>query len=269
MSKLSKYRPSLNRKESAELLSRLIDEKVTEHQIHELFFMGWLSGHYRCNGEIVRLEKMLNGEKEHLHQEQILIGNYFVEDTNEVIGQCWGIHHPAAEVLLHGRFRILALQDEQKNIYGVRDLNTKEFYGTGGMDDFLSDICFTPDSIIKFSKHANNNDIAPDLTREYDHSQNESCIADAKLFPFYGADTPHRVTPPEIRPAPERASNLLVVASLIEIATKADRKKYNQASLIGEIVESNKSVRGLSQSTLEKTFAAALKALDSAKKASV
>lgn len=266
MSKLSKYRSAVRIPDAAKMLSRLIDEEVTEDKIEELFNSGWLIGHYQCNASIVRLRLMLESD---LHEDQAAIGNYFVEDTDEEIGSCFAIHYPVFEVLLHGRFRILALKDAEGSIYGVKDRSTGVFIGTYEDDELLKDIFLEPDSILAFAKHANNDDPPPSEPPIVQHLEisNKWCLSDRELFPFHATDLGGKTSLPEIIPVTERPSSQLIIASLLDIVKEPKRTNYNQTSIISEIVERNPGIRGLSESSLSKAFALAKQVAEDAKRA--
>lgn len=266
MSKLSKYRSSVNLHEAAKMLSRLIDEVVTEDKIEELFNSGWLIGHYQCNAAIIRLELMLDPD---MHEQQVAIGNYFVKPTDEEIGQCFAIHYPAFEVLLHGRFRSLALKDAEGNLFGVKDRATGVFIGTTEDDGLLEDIRIDTESILEFAKHANNDEAPPEQAYLIQQSEiaNKWCLSDRELFPFYLTDYGRNTNIPEIAPVIERPSTQLIIASLLDIVKEPNRTNYNQTSIIAEIVERNPGVRGLSESSLSKAFAHAKQIAEDAKRA--
>lgn len=266
MSKLTKYRSVVNLPDAAKMLSRLIDEAVTEDKIEELFNSGWLIGHYQCNAAIIRLQLMLEPD---MHEQQVAIGNYFVTPTDEEIGHCFAIHYPAFEVLLYGRYRILALKDSEGNIYGVKDRETGVFVGTSEDDGLLDKISIQPESILEFAKHANNDDAPPEQTYLIQQSEiaNKWCLSDRELFPFYLTDFGRNTNIPDIVPVIERPSSQLIIASLLDIIKDPKRTNHNQTTIIAEIVDRNPGVRGLSESSLSKAFALAKQVADEAKKA--
>ncbi|WP_458373584.1 hypothetical protein [Pseudomonas laurylsulfatiphila] len=265
MSKLSKYRSVVNISDAAKMLSRLIDEEVTEDDIEELFNSGWLIGHYQCNAAIIRLDLMLEPD---MHEQQAAIGNYFVTPTDEEIGHCFAIHYPVSEVLLHGRFRSLALKDAEGNIFGVRDRETGVFIGSSEEDGLLEEVRIEPESILEFAKHANNDDAPPEQQYLSKQSKiaNKWCLSDRELFPFYVSDFDRKPNMPEIIPVIERPSSQLIIASLLDIIKEPKRTNYNQTSIISEIVERNPGIRGLSESSLSKAFALAKQISEDAKR---
>ena len=249
------------------MLSRLIDEEVSEDKILELFNSGWLTGHYQCNASIIRLEPMLDPE---LQEEQASIGNHFFTPTDEEIGQCFAIHYPAAEVLLHGRFRALALKDADGNIFGVKDRQTGVFIGTSEDDGLLEDIIIEPSSILEFARHANNDDAPPERIplNHIDEIYNKWCLSDRELYPYFGSNLSTKSSLQEIMPVVERPSSQLIIASPLDVIKEPRRTNYNQTTIIAEIVDRNPGVRGLSESSLSKAFALAKQVADDAKKAS-
>lgn len=242
MSKLSKYKSVVKIPEAANMLSRLIDEEVTEDKIEELFNSGWLVGHYQCNAAIIQLSHMLEPE---LHEEQAAIGNYFVIPTGEEIGHCFAIHYPSFEVLLHGRFRALALRDAEGNIFGVKDRATGVFIGSSEDDELLKDILLDPESILSFAKHANTDEAPPEQLAAVQNLEesNKWCLSDRELFPFHFTSFGRNTNIPEIVPVIERPSSQLIIASLLDIIKEPSRTNYNQTSIISEIVERNPGVR--------------------------
>lgn len=264
MSKLSKYRSSIRIPEAAELLSRLIDEEVLENKIEELFNSGWLTGHYQCNASIIRLSHMLETG---IREDQAAIGNYFLNPTEEEIGNCFAIHYPAFEVLLYGRYRALVLKDTEGNLFGVKDRATGVFIGSSQDDDLLQDIMIETKSILDFAKHANHDDAPPDrISIHEQNNKNEWCLCDRDLYPFYGEDYVQNIPHPEITPVVERPSSQLIIASLLDIVKEPRRTNYNQTSIISEIVDRNPGIRGLSESSLSKAFALAKQVAEDSKR---
>ncbi|WP_223616440.1 hypothetical protein [Pseudomonas sp. BF-B-30] len=265
MSKLSKYRTAIRPSEAAQMLSRLIDEEVAEEEILELFNSGWIIGHYQCDASIIRLKLMLEPD---LHEEQIAIGDYFVESTDHTVGTCLGIHYPSFEVLLYGRLRILALKDNEGSIYGIKDKSTGMFLGSSEEDGLLEDVMLDTESILEFARHANNDEAPPELRPHYECiRRNEYCFSDRDLYPFHGNNSEQRMAQTKIMPAVERPSLQLIIASLLDIVKDPKRAGHNQTSIISEIVERNPGVRGLSESSLSKAFALAKQIADDARPA--
>lgn len=253
MSKLSKFKDGLTPTEAATLLSRLIDEDVTETDIREIFFSGWLDIYTDCNATLVRTEPLL--EKE-LHEDQLNLG-HFMMTAKEDIGFCWAIHLPCQDIDIDGKSSVMALWDDRDNLYALRDNETNEYLTADLFEpNFFDKIKIEPSDIYKLAESANKDE--PASIALVKSKRNRWCPLNEELYNFRPGD--HR---PAKQPTvankqyqQETPAFALVVAVLAEITINRDAKKRNQSSLIDEILD-NYKFRGLSKSNLEKMLSQA------------
>lgn len=262
MSKLSKFKYRISPKEAATLLSRLIEEEVTENDLSMMYGSGWITAKVNCFATLVKLSPLLDEEE---HARQVELGRYFMKPESDC-GLCLGFDIPADQVDLEGG-RAFVLRDKEGGFYALRDQATDTYLND--LHDnmpYFEDSSILPSEIYALAKMANSDD--PVDEPEAKVRLNEDCVSNVPLYNFPpGDDRP-------IKPAPvimmqqvqEAPSFALAVAALVEIATNGDTRNRNQSSLIDEILD-NYDLRGLSKSNLEKMFSQANRKLTEAKAA--
>lgn len=260
MSKLSKFSVHLSVSRASALLSRLINEVVTEDSIEHLALSGWLHGHYYCNCTLVKLERLLDDEE---NTKQELIGNYIVKVTDPVqeSGLCLGFSYPCGTVLLDGISDTFALEDEAGALYAMRDNDTGHYLAVTSDVSFFEEYVITPNSVYELAVLANQDSPAPEID-EKTSAKNIWCAGGT--FYSFGYRTGAKSGGQHAVAERDTPSSALAIAGLLDVVLDPKRKSYNQSSLISEILDRNDGVRGLSKSGLEKIFAAAKRrALDS------
>ena len=263
MSKLSKFKSLLTMAEAARLLSDLIGEKVDKDHLLSLYEAGWIRLFRPCHGELIKLKPALDSELFEMHASD---GRYFME-SEHVAGVCLGLHLPCdtAYISAHACY---ALRDAEGGLYAIRDSQTDEYLSP--FDDFDEDntkvLAVTAD-IYTVARQANTDSMPEKPTIEI--MVNDHCIAiEQVIYNFAPNEIPHL-------PSPTSATNnetippslRITVAALLEAATSG-RKTHTQDSLIESILERNKGIRGLSESSLKKHFADSNNALSSVRKVS-
>lgn len=249
MSKLSKFKTYLPIPQSAKLLSDLIGETVDVGRVLSLYEDGWLRLFRPCHGELIKLKPALDDELFELHASD---GRYFME-SDEVAGVCLGIHLPCdtAYISSHACY---ALRDENGWLYAIRDSETDEYLSPfDKFDEENTKVLAVTADIYTLAKQANTDAIPEKPPIEV--MVNEHCIAvEHIIYNFAPNETPS-ITKPTVDIAKETLppSLRITVAALLEAAT-SQRKVHTQSSLIESILERNKGVRGLSESSLQKHF---------------
>lgn len=249
MSKLSKFKSILPMKSAAKLLSDLINEEVNIEDLFSLYEGGWIRLFRPCHGELVKLKPMLD---EGLHEIHAQDGLYFME-SDYVVGLCLGINLPceSVQISMHTSH---ALRDEEGNFYAIRDNQTDEYlspYNELYQDD-VKVMAFTAD-IYELAKKANTDSMPEKPTIEI--MANDHCIAiDQTVYNFAPNEIPTLSKPEPIAIQETLPPSLrITVAALLEAAT-SQKKSHTQSSLIESILERNKGIRGLSESSLQKHF---------------
>lgn len=261
MSKLSKFKEGVDAEEAATLLSRLIGEDVTEKDIHELFYNGYINQYIKCSATLVEAKPMLDPEQ---HTAQVNQGRYIME-SGEDVSMCWGVHIPCLTIQLDENHEVSAICDESGNLYALRDSITGQYLNFLGDAFSMDNALYEPSDIYQIAEKANNDFPA---IAEFSIKQNKWCPEGEIYFNFVSeGDFPKNVQPQKqtIDAAP-RTSQLLAIASILEIAMEKSERRFNQSSLIEEIMERADGRRGLSQSGLTKLFAAAKGAAEEWKK---
>ena len=269
MSKLSKFKSTLSMKSAAKLLSDLIGEEVNTEDLFSLYEGGWIRLFRPCHGELIKLKPMLDAELHEVHTQN---GRYFME-SDYVAGVCFGLSLPcdSAQVSMHTCY---ALRDEEGGFYAIKDGQTDEYLSP--YDEFdqenIKTIAITAD-IYELARKANANEMPEKPI--IDITANENCIIITNDNCIEAGKTIYNFSPNEnpalLKPAPVTTQETLppslriTVAALLEAATN-DRKNNTQASLIDSILERNKGIRGLSESSLQKHFSDSNSALTQLRK---
>ena len=260
MSKLSKFKNSISPKEAAALLSRLIDEEVTENDISIMYTNGWITARVTCFATIVKLTPLLDAEE---HAKQVELGRYFMK-PGEDCGLCLGFDIPADQVDIGDGGRAYVLRDDDGGFYALRDHATETFLNDihDSMPHFEEGF-ISPAEIYELAESAN--DDKPVQAPKGKVRPNDNCISSVPLYNFPPGDNRPIKHAPAImmQQSQEAPSFVLAVAALVEIAINGGSKNRNQSSLIDEILD-NYDLRGLSKSNLEKMFSQANRKLTEA-----
>ncbi|MEA9979737.1 MULTISPECIES: hypothetical protein [unclassified Pseudomonas] len=179
MSKLWKFKYSLTIAEAAELLTRLIDEDVSEADIESLLLSHWINGHYSCHCAIVKTKFFLGAEEQ---EKQLKLENYMVE-IDQVEGICFGLPYPCGEVLIDGAVNAFALADKNGGLYVLRDIDTDHYLGPASDQVFFHTLNIEADSIYKLAEIANINEPAPES--DIDPAENKYCDHNQKLYALH------------------------------------------------------------------------------------
>ncbi|MCF5746623.1 MULTISPECIES: hypothetical protein [Pseudomonas syringae group] len=251
MSKLSKFSKFLSLQDAAKLMSDLINEKVDAYHLFSLYEGEWISLFRSCHGELVKLKPMFD---EKTHQDHIEDGRYFMEEDQSVaFGTCLGFYIPCQEVTING-ISAYALRDSSGGFYAVRDMMTDEYLSPRlDVNEELTKFLALTVDIYDIAEKANKHSI-PEKP-EIKIILNDHCLcSDNEIYNFAPNETPiihkakddktQEIFPPSLR---------ITVAALLEAAT-SQKKNHTQSSLIEFILERNKGVRGLSESSLQKHF---------------
>lgn len=263
MSKLSKFKSSISPKEAAVLLSRLIDEEVTENDISMMYSNGWITARVNCFATIVKLTPLLDPKE---HAKQVELGRYFMK-PGEDCGLCVGFDIPADQVDVGDGGIAYVLRDDDGGFYALRDHATESFLNdTHDSMPYFEEGFISPSEIYELAESAN--DDKPVQAPKGRVRPNDNCISSVTLYNFPpGDDRPIKQAPAIMMQAAQEAPSFaLAVAALVEIATSGETKNRNQSSLIDEILD-NYDLRGLSKSNLEKMFSQANRKLTEAKAA--
>lgn len=250
MSKLSKFKSLLPMVEAAKLLSDLIGEKVDKHRLLSLYEDGWLRLFRPCHGELIKLKPALDTELFELHASD---GHYFME-SDQAAGVCFGLYLPCDTAYISAH-TCYALRDAEGGIYAIRDGQTDEYLSpTDEFDEENIKVLAVTADIYTLARQANADSIPEKPAIEI--VVNNHCIAtDQVIYNFAPDEIPHLPTPESaITQKPYPPSLRITVAALLEAAT-SERKTHTQESLIESILERNKGIRGLSESSLQKHFA--------------
>ncbi|MBV6753026.1 hypothetical protein KV580_22135 [Pseudomonas chlororaphis] len=253
MSKLSKFKYNITVPEAAKLLTRLIDEDVSEDDIENLLSAHWIDGYFLCRCTIVKADFFLGDEQ---HEKNTDLGIYAVQ-TSEDVGICFTLPYPCGSVFIDGVVSAYALTDKEKSIYVLRDIETGQYLSRDSDSVFFNSLLIEVDSIYKLAKIANINEPAPESDIEIRH--NRGCEGDKKYYPFFPQGWQEMPAQQTISTQAnlETPSSALTIASLLEIVLDNKCRNLNQSSLILEVMERNAGIRGLSESGLQKIFAKA------------
>lgn len=249
MSKLSKFKSVLPMKSAATLLSGLISEEVDVHNLMSLYEGGWIRLFRPCHGAIMKLKPMFEQE---LHEQHVRDGRYFMESDHHA-GVCLGFHLPCDSVDIRGR-RAYVLRDADGGLYGVMDSQTDMFLSAYDDDDPENpNVLVLTSDIYTIAEQANTNSM-PERP-EVLVIENDQCIwSEQTLYNFVPNELPNSPRPAPINTQEVFPPSLrITVSALLEAAT-SERKNHTQASLIESILERNKGIRGLSESSLQKHF---------------
>lgn len=249
MSKLSKFKSVLPMVSAAKLLSDLIGEKVDIYDLISLYEGGWIRLYRPCHGEIVKLKPMLDIE---LHEQHASDGRYFME-ADHLAGVCLGFYLPCDTVQIESRLGY-AVRDADGGFYAIRNSQTDEYLSPYDDDD--------PDDIKVMAVTADLYSLADKANTHAMPEKpaikimiNDHCIwVDQPIYNFSPNEEPKLINPPTDKDQTKLPPSLrITVGALLEAAT-GERKNHTQASLIESILDRNKGIRGLSESSLQKHF---------------
>ena len=235
--------------DAAKLLSDLIGEEVDVDHLLSLYEGGWIRLFRPCHGELIKLKPIFDAE---LHEQHARDGRYFME-SDYVAGVCLGLHLPCETAQVPSN-TCYALRDAEGGFYAIRDSQTDEYLSP--YDEFYHDnikvMAVTAD-IYELAKKANTDSMP--VKPEIEIMVNDHCIAIGQvIYNFAPNETPTLSIPGPVTTQETLPPSLrITVAALLEAAT-GERKSHTQASLIESILERNKGVRGLSESSLQKHF---------------
>lgn len=260
MSKLSKFKPHISPAEAAELLSSLINEKVSAEDLKYLHKLGWLTANYSCLGTVVKLKHEFADEIKDIPSISKL--HLMTEDRD--IGLCFSLDLPLCEIVINQTERSYVLMDDENNFYAIRDNDNNQYISD--TNDNLSSFAESglyPHEIYELAELANNN--LPADPPDIKILKNNHCLAEVDLYNFApeSGQKLSEVLSTERLPQSEPPSYVLAVAALVEILINGRTKNHNQSSLIDEILEKY-DLRGLSKSNLEKIFSQANRKLTEA-----
>jgi hypothetical protein len=250
MSKLSKFKSVIPMVAATKLLSDLIGEKVDVNDLMSLYEGGWLRLFRPCHGEIVKLKPIFDAET---HEQHARDGRYFME-SDYLAGVSYGFYLPCDSVQIASR-KSYAVRDANGGLYAIRDIQTDEYLSPHDNEDDPDNVrvmAVTAD-LYSLAEKANMNAVPEKPTVEI--MANDQCILiDQAIFNFAVTETqnlpePSPTSTQEVPPPSLR----ITVAALLEAAT-SERKNHTQTSLIESILERNKGIRGLSESSLQKHF---------------
>lgn len=266
MSKLLKFKACLTPQEAATYLSALIAEEVNEDQIASLFYSEWLPAELLCACQLVRLEPAYEQE---LHEALVASGRYELKEA-ERIGMCFSLQFPCSIVTLHtdeNYRQVFTLRDEEGNFYALFDEAEGQFHPiqSAESDEVDTDgLRYLPRDIFLLSELANTSgllaDEKPNLRREV-----KNLLAPIRLFNLMPNEAPIKPKK-EASPNSEPLSSKLLIGALLEILNDINPRQLTQDAIATKIEDKFKGIRGLGLTTTRTTFAAANKALKSAKK---
>lgn len=249
MSKLSKFKSVLQMKAAVTLLSDLIGEKVDPYNLMSLHDSGWIRLFRPCHGEIIKLKPMFDAE---LHEQHVRDGRYFMEEDH-IDGVCLGFHLPCDSVDVSGR-RAYVMRDADGGFYAVKDSQTDTLLSPYDDDDpEKPNVLVVTSDIYRLAELANTNSM-PEKPELLVMENDQGIWSEQTLYNYVPNEPPNSP-----RPAPINTQEIfppslrITVAALLEAAT-GERKNHTQTSLIDSILERNKGIRGLSESSLQKHF---------------
>jgi hypothetical protein len=249
MSKLSKFKSLTPMVAAANLLSDLIGEEVDAHDLMSLYEGGWLRLFRPCHGEIIKLKPMFDAE---LHEQHARDGRYFME-SDHLAGISAGFYLPCDSVQISSRISY-ALRDADGGFYAVKDSQTDEYLSPYENDDpdNIKVMVVTAD-LYSLADKANTHAVPEKPTIEI--MLNDQCTwIDQAFYNFAPNEAPNLPKPSPTSTQETLPPSLrITVAALLEAAT-SERKNHTQTSLIESILECNKGIRGLSESSLQKHF---------------
>lgn len=260
MSKLSKFKRLISVTEAADLLSRLIDQKVSVDDIRDLVLEGCLHANIPCSAELFRVDFSYNSDDAEMPNLTLSTS------LGEKFGECSYIDAPLFNLAIGNEGFSYILVDEALNFYALRNTETGELISddraTGPQ---LDDARFYPKEIYDLAANANNDS----WSEPVEHKPLENL----------GGNYPNRLYNMPLTPSdkfllpstlpmhkPESPSSILALGAIIEVVTSTESKNRNQSSLIEEILDGYE-LRGLSKSNLEKMFSQANRKLIEAKAA--
>jgi len=249
MSKLSKFKSFIPMMAAAKLLSDLIDEEVDVNDLMSLYEDGWLRLFRPCHGEIIKLKPMFDAE---LHEQHARDGRYFME-SDHLAGISVGFYLPCDSVQISSRMSY-AMRDADGGFYAVKDSQTDEYLSPYEDDDpdNIKVMVVTAD-LYSLADKANTHAVPEKPTIEI--MVNDHCTwIDQAIYNFAPNESPNLPKPSPASTQETLPPSLrITVAALLEAAT-SERKNHTQTSLIESILECNKGIRGLSESSLQKHF---------------
>ena len=138
-------------------------------------------------------------------------------------------------------------------MYAIRDSQTDEFFAPHRDDELEKKVMAVTSDLYSLADKANTH--AMPAKKEVEVLTNDHCICIGQTI--YNSTPPGL---PDLREADQAISRetpppslRITVAALLEAAT-SERRTHTQASLIETILERNRGIRGLSESSLQKHF---------------
>lgn len=252
MSKLLKLKAGLNSAEAADLLGSLISEKITTKNIDYLYESGWLTAFYFSDATLLCLHPINLAERQ------------FRVDGDKGAGHISKVYLPCETVNILGNIEAYTVVDRAGNYYAIRDNEGIEIHGMYSMYNDFTELYFEPREIYRIAEVCNSSGMPGDSDKITPTLNTCAEFPGAQdFYNFRSSDTsissPKKAALPEEAP---RASQLLAIASILDIAIEKTDKKFNQNTLIDEVLSRSGGKRGLSQSGLTKLFAAAKKAAE-------
>lgn len=258
MSKLSKFKDGIDSVEGAELLSRLIDEPVTDEDMHELFYSGHIAKFIRCNATLVKTLPALDPE---IHSAEVENGNYIMT-SHEDVGLCEAFHIPYLLMVVDRKPCVVGLSDNDGNVYALRDNSTGEFLNLVDCEKLIPNSLFDPADIYDLAVKANSNDAA---TVSYEIKMNRWCISDNTYynFPINNENAKKSSNPSMIQDEPP--SYRIIIGALLEMLERPRASGINQSAIKANILEQYPGVRGIGSRSLDTAFAKGNKAIEEVK----
>lgn len=249
MSKLSKFKSVLPMKSAATLLSDLIGEKIDVYNLMSLYESGWIRLFRPCHGDIIKLKPMFELE---IHEQHAKNGLYFMEGDH-LSGVCLGFHLPCDSVDIVGR-PAYVLRDADGGFYAIKDSQTDAYLSPYDDDDpEKPNVLVVTSDIYKVAEQANTNSM-PEKPELLIIENDQGIWSEQTLYNYVPNEPPNSPRPAPINTQEVFPPSLrITVAALLEAAT-SERKNHTQTSLIESILERNKGIRGLSESSLQKHF---------------
>ncbi|GLU41966.1 hypothetical protein [Pseudomonas sp. NBRC 100443] len=243
MSRLNKFKQFLTQEEAAALLGLLINEEVSASDIERL----------QNDWEIGRAVQIPYGQLVKLEPCRATVKSAEVMRIGEVVGECYGFHYPCETVTVGDDLQVCSLRGASGTYYAVAvppgNLITLADYENSGIESKLID----PREIYRIAKIANDDNqtkpfkVAPLL--------NFLTVCEEEIYDFLPGEEPPKHAPPKLKLVKQTNSQLLAIASLIDIARERSGKNSTQDALIEKILKRADGKRGLSESGLQKLFA--------------
>ncbi|MFZ5956807.1 hypothetical protein ACOXVJ_04740 [Pseudomonas knackmussii] len=252
MSRLNKFKKFLTQEEAAALLGLLINESVSTNEIERLRIEWSIDRAVEVpHGKLVRLEPVNpTGMSDHS------VDTLRPMRAVEVAGDCYGFTYPCETVTIGDDVQVCALQGESGAYYAVAEIPSGELL-TLSDDEFpgFESKLVDPTDIYRIAAIANDDT----ATKPYEISPklNTWAACDENIYNFLAGEEPPKPAPPKLKLVKQTNSQLLAIYSLLDIAIEKSGRNCTQDALIDEILKRADGKRGLSESGLQKLFAAA------------